>query len=562
MHKFLKKIINMSQLGNYKLVAFIIFFILLSFFDIIGITIITPFIEMTFNNNFSVFEKFFSFFNINSESENIVYYFGIIICLIFLIKLILYVFCNYLIFKHCYNNGTFLRVNLLSKYFNNIDENLNKYSNSDLIYRITNLIDKFSQGFMLNVLKVMSELIVGISILILLAIINFKILSISLITLIIIFFIFDLLFNSKLKFYGFKSNISQKNMVNTIKESVMGSKEISVLGADKYFINKIDYNSRNYAKLNIYHHLISGMPRYILELIIISILVISILVTLSFNENPINNISTFSMFGIAALRLAPCATQLIRGITNIKFSINSVDQLYDLYNSKLKVNINLEQRFDSFKTLDLKNLKFYYNKSELIFDDLNFSISKGEKICIIGKSGSGKTTLLDILLGFTKAKDGEFYYNNILLKNNNLENFRSIFSYIPQGFFIIKGTLYENISFDNFYKESKINNVLEQTNLIGKRFYSNPELDEEGTNISGGQKQRISLARSFYFNRDIVILDESTNALDEDTEKAILDNLLLIKKELTLIMVAHKIKSFDYFDKVYEIKDKKLVKIK
>ena len=126
----------MAQLKNYKLSAFIVFFIALSFFDIIGITIITPFIEIAFNKDFSLFENLFGFLKINLDNENFIFYFGIIICFIFVIKLTLYVLCNYFIFTHCFNNGTFLRINLLQKYFNNIDENLNKYSNSDLIYRI------------------------------------------------------------------------------------------------------------------------------------------------------------------------------------------------------------------------------------------------------------------------------------------------------------------------------------------------------------------------------------------------------------------------------------------
>ena len=74
------------------------------------------------------------------------------------------------------------------------------------------------------------------------------------------------------------------------------------------------------------------------------------------------------------------------------------------------------------------------------YKNLNFSITKGEKVCIIGKSGSGKTTLLDILLGFVKIKSGEFFYNNNLVNDKNLELYRKIFSYIPQGFFIIKGS--------------------------------------------------------------------------------------------------------------------------
>ena len=529
MLSFSNKILSMSQLRSYKLIAFIIFFIILSIFDIIGITIISPFIEIAFNKNFNVFNNLLGFLEINSNNENLIIYFGILICLIFLIKLVLYILCNYLIFKHCFNNGTFLRINLLEKYFYNIDQNLNKYSNSDLIYRITNLVSNFSQGFVLNILKVLSEIIVGISIIILLAIVNFKILSISFAILVIVFFLFDFLFNSKLKSYGLESNKSQKNMVNTIKESVMGSKEISILASEKHFVDKINLNSMTYAKLNIYHHLISGLPRYLLELIIMSLLIISILVTISINQNPINNISTFSMFGIAALRLAPCATQIIRGITNIKFSINSVDQLYELYNSDLiKIN-NLKDNKQSFDSLEIKNLGFYYNNSDIIFDNLNFSIKSGEKICIIGKSGTGKTTLLDILLGFTKVKSGEFYFNNNLVSNNDLRQYRNIFSYIPQGFFIIRGTLFENISFNKFHNDDQIHNVLEQTNLTDNLFYSNPDFDEEGTNISGGQKQRISLARSFYFQRISLFLMNQQMLWTKILKKKY-DNLISIKK--------------------------------
>ncbi len=562
MNSFVKKILVMSELNKSKLILFIVFFLILSIFDLIGISMISPFIDIAFNNDTKKLDKLMTFFNNFSVKNNLIYYFGIFIALIFFLKLILYVFCNYLIFRHCFNNGTYLRENLLSKYFTNINKNLSLYSNSDLIYRITNLVAIFSQGFILNLLKTSSEIIVALSILIFLAFINLKILSLSIIIILIILFVFDFLFNSKLKSYGQKSNIFQKNMVNTIKEAVMGSKEISILGAEDYFLNNIKKNSTNYAKLNIYHHLISGLPRYLIELIIMLILVSSILITLYLNDNPIDNISTFSLFGIAALRLAPCATQIIRGITNIKFNINSVDQLYELFSEDIKkqnIDKNDSLKFNSIK---INSLNFKYDENESIFENLDFALKKGEKICILGKSGSGKTTFLDILLGFKNASKGDFYLNDEKIYEKDIKLFRDIFSYIPQGFFIIKGSLFENISFNQKPNLSEIENVLNLSNLSNTRFDLDTYIDEEGTNISGGQKQRISLARSFYHKRDIIILDESTNALDEDTEKNILDNLASIKKELTLIMVAHKIKSFDYFDKVYEIRNKKLIKIK
>ena len=193
---------------------------------------------------------------------------------------------------------------------------------------------------------------------------------------------------------------------------------------------------------------------------------------------------------------------------------------------------------------------------------------KGRKIGIVGRSGVGKTTFLDILLGILSPTSGNIIVDDQKVDLNNL-NWKKIVSYVPQSTFLIDGTLKKNIAFsrsDNDINLSLIRELISLTSLDEELkdradLIENIVIGEKGINLSGGQIQRIAIARALYKKPKILIMDEPTSALDTYNEEKIM-NLVISDKDLTLVVVSHKISALEKCDEIYELKEGKLLSIK
>ena len=187
---------------------------------------------------------------------------------------------------------------------------------------------------------------------------------------------------------------------------------------------------------------------------------------------------------------------------------------------------------------------------------------------IIGENGTGKSTLLNILSGLLKPQKGNILLDDLEF-NEHKQQFTKNIGYIPQKIYLSDDTIKNNITlgekeedFDevNYLKAinlSKLDNVIEK---LDNR--ENTYVGERGVKLSGGQQQRLGIARAIYKNPKILILDESTNALDFETEEQILNEICLLKKEIFIVLVSHNKKIFDYCDKIVELKSSKLKIIK
>ena len=193
--------------------------------------------------------------------------------------------------------------------------------------------------------------------------------------------------------------------------------------------------------------------------------------------------------------------------------------------------------------MELRNVSFKYpGQDNYLFKNLNIKIQKGSILGISGSSGTGKTTLLNILLGFLKPEKGTLLLNQKEIDNDF--NYPTNFCILATRCFLIDDTLSANIALgenelenENFLisiKKAKIDSFVRQLPMGAKTL-----LGERGAKISGGQKQRIALARAFYFQSKIIVLDESTSSLDKNTQQEILDEIKLLKKESTFIIISH-----------------------
>ena len=201
----------------------------------------------------------------------------------------------------------------------------------------------------------------------------------------------------------------------------------------------------------------------------------------------------------------------------------------------------------------------------MVLNQTSLSIRAGESIGIIGPSGSGKTTLIDLLLGLLKPEGGSISYNGDPLEKK-LSKWRSQVAYLPQQVFLIDDTLKNNVALG--VEEQKINEKLLLKALhksqLAELVEQLPEgvntfLGERGVRLSGGQRQRVALARAFYHQRSVLIMDEATSALDHETEREIVDEIKRLKGQITTIIIAHRLTTVQYCDRIYVLEEGKVV---
>jgi ABC-type multidrug transport system fused ATPase/permease subunit len=375
-------------------------------------------------------------------------------------------------------------------------------------------------------------------------------------------------FKSKIKIAGKQQSNSLQKLIEIIGYTFKGIKEIKTLNISNYFDKRYKEYNENFTKNFVTFQKIHIFPKYLLEIIVVSIIISFVLILNYLSNGDLqNHYSEIAVLIIAMTRLSPLAFNIFSNFIHINTSYYSIAELNKVLDEKSlndrpeikqkKINLN-------FKVLELKKIFFSYKNRPNLFENLNFEIKKNEIIGIKGSSGSGKTTLVNLILGIVDYNKGKIILNKKFNPNNT--NFDNLISYTPQELFLINGTIEENIALGIEKKKiskKKINNAIKKAGLT--KFVnqlpnkSSTKINSNILNISGGQAQRIAIARNFYYEKKINIFDEFTSALDEENEDKILKHLKLSKN--TIIIISHKKSSLKYCDKIYKMEDGKLLRI-
>jgi len=444
-----------------------------------------------------------------------------------------------------------LSTNLANKLYKKLvheDYNFFKENNSSVVirsffYDVAALV-KAINAF----LRITLEGLTLIVIVLILALISFKVTFLTSIFFLISLLLLNSFVTKKIKNWASSKQIFTSSLIKTLQETFGIIKNILIEQNQKFFEKDYDKKIRSYNFFSRKLMFFQDLPRPILELITVVILCVSIIF---FNlSNSIENLlPLLAIFGAAAIRIMPAISRIATLKQTYDSSIPSINSLFKFYSESLKENkylkIKNNKNIISFKnSFELKNIYFkHFNSDRYIFEKFNLKVNKFDFVCISGKSGSGKTTLIDVISGLLKPEKGEIFFDKIKYDFEN-PSWKKIIAYIPQNTFLLDDTIKNNIIFgDKEFNTKKFNKVIADSQLepLIEKLPSkeNTVIGENGAFISVGERQRIGIARALYLSTEILICDEITSALDDKMKEKIIECLKTISNEKTIIFVSH-----------------------
>lgn len=371
---------------------------------------------------------------------------------------------------------------------------------------------------------------------------------------------FSYVISNKVRSLGKTLALNNNNRIKSISEVFKSFDLIKIYNSQSFFVSNYKNFTNHINNSAAVYNFYVKLPKSIFELFIFLFLFFLIII-LYYTNNDDLLIAYLSVLAVSVYKVIPSLNKVSNSLQTIQYYSSPFKELVTLL--ELKEETPLIEDAKEFKTILYKNLSYSYIKNKTFLRSINFEINKNDFIGIYGSSGSGKSTLIKLLCGLLKPDEGTLTVDNV---TKNKEGIHNYFSYVPQDPFLLNENIIKNISFsmdENNIDIKRIKNILEKVGLIdilGDKI--NDPLGENGIKISGGQKQRIAIARALYFNKKVIVLDESTSNLDPNTEEKIINLLKDINKMVTIIFVSHKQKSLLHCNKLFEIKNNEINRIK
>ena len=366
-----------------------------------------------------------------------------------------------------------------------------------------------------------------------------------------------LLINSQITAY------ESTRAIKSLQEGLGGIRDVLIDGSQNTYCQIYREADLSLRQAQGYNTFISSSPRYGMEalgMLLIAILAYSIAQQ---TDGISKAIPILGALALGAQRLLPVLQQaygawsnILSGQALLQDTLELLDQPLPEYADQLPAKpLAFRQK------ITLSNLAFRYSsESPWVLNNLDLSIAKGSRVGFIGVTGSGKSTLLDIVMGLLQPTDGKIEIDGEIITIKNNRAWQAHIAHVPQAIFLADSTIEENIAFGvpkdkidrvrvvQAAKQAQIAESIEKWPNQYKTF-----VGERGIRLSGGQRQRIGIARALYKKADVIIFDEATSALDNETEQAVMHSIESLSKELTLLIIAHRLSTLKNCTQIVEL---------
>ena len=572
--KTIKNIFSLIEKKRFNIAFFIIFSsIILAFLELIGIAAIPIYLGFLLNPD--IFLEKFTFLNFINfktlEKDSLLIYGSATIICFFVLKNFYSSLNIYLTEKMFMNVRIDTSIKLLKIYLiKNYDFFLNK--NSSIIIRNVTNETSLAVSFINSSFQILKEVSVGLVLLSGMIILN-PVIMLSILTILILsVYTFNLLTKDRIENMSILGRKFRGKLLKILSEMLNTIKIIKLRGNENFFSNQFEKENTKIEKIRFIVNLMTKLPKHILEIFSVMAILSLMYYFVYFKSTSLEEtLPIIAFFTLCFIRLLPTINSLSSNLPNLKSTHVSFDyinnELKNHHTNQNRQKNNKIEQFD-FKEINFENVDFKYpSQNKLVLKDINLKISKNENISIIGESGSGKSTLIDLFMGLQTPNQGKILINGREI-NKNLNNWQNSIGYIPQSIYLQDETIEKNIAFgvpENEINKKRIQQVIKLAQL--SEFVTQLTdieytiVGEKGARISGGQVQRIGIARALYFYPRILIFDEATSSLDNNTENKLLNEIEHLKDKYTIVTITHKSNVAKRSSKIYEIRENRLSKI-
>lgn len=443
-------------------------------------------------------------------------------------------------FKYFDKNGT---GSIINKMNSDIGE-LDTFLNDTLPQLCTNSIELFTYAIYVGSL-------------------NLKLLCLMILCYPIIF-----LFTSKLikKIVSLKKvyRLKADRIAEITQDSISGILTLRAFGAEKYFQEKLNVSADDLVENELQRTRISNTTLVIRKILQWLPNIICSIYALILVRHGTLSVGSLMAFIIILGRFVDAFIGLPFGIMDAKENIVCIKRLENILSENDEISGNEISIKDDEIAIEFKNVKFQYSESAPILKNISFKVNTGKKIAIVGDSGGGKSTIIHILCGFYQVVSGEYRLFGRNLSEWNIEFAREKIALVSQNVFLFPTTIEENVSYGNknATKEEIINackNAKIHDFIMTLSQGYNTIVGERGVLLSGGERQRISIARAILKEAPILLLDESTSAVDVETEKLIQEAVEKLSQNRTSIIIAHRLSTIKDADEIMVLKEGRIV---
>lgn len=384
----------------------------------------------------------------------------------------------------------------------------------------------------------------------------------------------ELLFKNRMRKSGLDQREYSQQARQASLEAIQGSKEIFAMNRQEYFTSEYWRCMVKYDNACAVAAIGASAPNNILEAVCVMGLVFAVAFQTIMSGGSGMQIAEIAAVALGAFRILPFLGSILGSANTIIYNAPGLVVAYDTLHEteeleKKELSVRSFEQYAGIKfkkEIQLSNITFSYSAEKgNVLDGLNMTIKKGVSIGLIGTSGAGKTTLSDLILGLYRPQSGTISMDGIDIEEIG-DNWHHITGYVPQAVYLSDASIRRNVAFgieEDKIDDDKVWRALEMAQL--KTFVEgladglDTQVGEWGVKFSGGQRQRVAIARALYNDPDILIMDEATAALDNDTEKAVMEAIEALQGIKTLIIVAHRLSTVKKCDEIYEITGGKAV---
>lgn len=576
MIRFAKALFSLFSSDDKQFLLFLLFMMVLTaIIELMGIGSLFPYIKILGdqaiihqNHMLATIYHYFSF----TDNNHFLIFVGVMIFIMILFKGLMSCLNNYFQSKFTYQLNNRLADYCLRSYLRiPYGESLDR--NSSVLSKHLLVDVGYAASIMTSVLTMLTDIIVAM------ALIGLMIWADPILVTMVVVVLCSFLWLTVKSTKNRIRNIAKMNercnayAYKTASEALLGLKDVKVYGVENYFINRFLKWQYQLSDQLIEFNVISNVPAIAMNVMGFGVLLVILLYLIITRGNLITILPVIGLIAVCVQRLLPSANRISTAIGAIRrykplvFIVRAAIDELSAVNRRVKNQSRMQPIIKFNNILSLKNIYYQYpNTKRNVLSGLSLDIHKNTAIGIVGESGAGKSTLVDVLLGLLSIKQGEIWCDDVNITKYENMTLANLVGYVPQQTFLIDGTIKENIAFG--IKEDKIDaialnkavKVAQLENFINELNSGlDTQIGENGVKLSGGQRQRIGIARALYKDPDILVMDEATNSLDSATEKEFNESLINLMKEKTLIIIAHRLSSVRFCDRLIQLQEGKII---